>query len=288
MPAYDIKDVRVMTATPRQVYFRTPRRTRPEAPLFVFLPGMDGTGDLLRVQTEGLEKAFDVRCLAIPPNDRTDWNGLTEQTLALIRTEIEGNIQRHVYLCGESFGGCLALNVVLRSPQLFHRLVLVNPASSFKRHPWIHWGSHVTKLLPEPAYQLSCIALMPFLASLRRIEAGDRTALLDAMQSVTQQSSIWRLSLLHDFNITPEELAQIQQDTLIVASRGDRLLPSVSEAALLSQSIPNAKVHILPDSGHACLLESDINLYTIFEDADFLDSPALSSAEQEMDSVACA
>jgi pimeloyl-ACP methyl ester carboxylesterase len=264
-----------MAMTPRQVYFRTPRKPQPEAPLFVFLPGMDGTGDLLRAQTEGLGQAFDVRCLAIPTDDLTNWVGLTEQTLALIRTELDGNFQRPVYLCGESFGGCLALNMVLRSPQLFHRLILVNPASSFKRRPWINWGSQVTRLLPEPIYQLSCIGLMPFLASLGRIEAGDRSALLDAMQSVTQQSSIWRLSLLQEFNINPDQLAEICQDTLIVASRGDRLLPSVSEAMFLSQHIPNAQVHILPDSGHACLLETGINLYSIFRDANFLDQPNL-------------
>lgn len=264
-----------MARSPRQVYFRTPRKTQPDAPLFVFLPGMDGTGDLLRAQTEGLEQAFDVRCLAIPANDLTNWVGLTEQTLALIRTELEGNIQRRIYLCGESFGGCLALSVVRRSPQLFHRLILINPASSFKRRPWIHWGSQVTQWLPEPMYQLSCIGLMPFLASLGRIGAVDRSALLDAMQSVTQQSSIWRLSLLQKFDISPEQLAEIRQDTLIIASQGDRLLPSISEAEFLSQHIPHTKVHILPHSGHACLLESDINLYTIIKDANFLDQPEL-------------
>jgi pimeloyl-ACP methyl ester carboxylesterase len=273
--AYFSKDIKQgcerMSATRRQVYFRTPRRTQPEAPLFIFLPGMDGTGDLLRAQTVGLEKAFDIRCLAIPPDDLTDWSGLTEQTLALIRMELEGNVQRKIYLCGESFGGCLALKVVQRSPQLFHRLILVNPASSFKRRPWINWGSQVTKFLPEPAYQLSCIGLMPFLAALGRIEAGERSALLDAMQSVTQHSSVWRLSLLQEFEMNADQLANIQISTLIVASQGDRLLPSVSEAALLSQSIPHSQVHILPNSGHACLLESDVNLYEIMKAAHFLD-----------------
>lgn len=260
-----------MAAIYNQVHFLTPRRAHPEAPLFVFSPGMDGTGELLRAQTEGLEKAFDVRCLAIPPDDLTDWETLADQAVALVRTELEGNCDRKVYLCGESFGGCLALKMILRSPQLFHRLILVNPASSFNRRPWIHWGSHVTKLLPEPLYQVSCVGLLPFLASLGRITFDDRQALLKAMQSVTQKSSIWRLSLLSEFDISQAQLASIQQPVLFIASRGDRLLPSVNEARLLSKQLPNAYVHILPNSGHACLLESDINLYDILRFYSFLD-----------------
>jgi len=264
----------MLQAVQRHVYFRTPRRSNREAPLFVFLPGMDGTGDLLRVQTDGLGRTFDLRCLAIPPDDLTTWHDLTEQTVALIRAELEGNSERPVYLCGESFGGCLAIKVALRAPQLFQRLVLINPASSFHRRPWIHWSAEVTKLLPDSLYQLSCIALMPFLASLERISTADRVALLDAMQSVTQASSIWRIALLRDFQVSAAQLRRITQPVLIVASAGDRLLPSVHEAQLLTNALPRAFMHILPNSGHACLLEADVNLYEIMRNSHFLDLAA--------------
>lgn len=39
-------------------FFLTPERIQPEYPLFVFLPGMDGTGQLLRSQTAGLNSAL--------------------------------------------------------------------------------------------------------------------------------------------------------------------------------------------------------------------------------------
>jgi pimeloyl-ACP methyl ester carboxylesterase len=268
-----------MASQSRQVHFLTPRKTQPEAPLFVFFPGMDGTGELLQAQTEGLEKAFDVRCLAIPPDDLANWDDLVEQSLTLIRTELEGNTQRQIYLCGESFGGCLALKVMLRSQtqsssasylrQLFHRLILVNPASSFNRRPWIHWGSQVTQFLPEPVYQLSCIGLLPFLASLGRINTPERAALLRAMQSVTQKTSIWRLSLLQHFDVGLEQLASITLPVLIVASGSDRLLPSAYEAQLLINHLPNAQMYLLPQSGHACLLEADVNLYEILKETHF-------------------
>lgn len=69
--------------------FLTPKRLRPEYPLFVYLPGMDGTGQLLRSQTAGLEVGFDVRCFAIPRKDLTSWDVLTNSVLDLIHAELE-------------------------------------------------------------------------------------------------------------------------------------------------------------------------------------------------------
>lgn len=274
-----------MSVSPK-VYFRTPKRIRPEAPLFIFLPGMDGTGQLLRSQTAGLEAAFDIRCLSIPPDDLTSWDELVTQVVDLIRTELRNKPHQTVYLCGESFGGCLAMYVVLRSPQLFQRLILVNPASSFNRRPWIHWGSQITRLLPEVLYQASSVALLPFLASLGRIEASDRQALLDAVQSVTQDTSIWRLSLLRQFDVTEEQLATIDIPTLLVVSGSDRLLPSMTEAEILMSHLSDARMHVLPNSGHACLLEADVNLYEIMKEHQFVDLCDLDRCEAETATVA--
>lgn len=257
-----------------QLQLQTPKGsypTRPlvDNPLFVFLPGMDGTGKLLQTQTAGLEAGFNLRCLQIPPDDLTSWDELTHSVVTLIQAEIAQQ-RRAIYLCGESFGGCLALRVTLQAPHLIHRLILVNPASSFNRRPWIHWGSYLSRLLPEHLYQTSCVALLPFLASLGRIDASNRQALLNAMQSVTPEASIWRLSLLRQFDIMPEQLQQIIQPTLIVASGGDRLLPSTSEAEHLASHLPNTSIHALPDSGHACLLEADVNLHHILHQTGFI------------------
>lgn len=251
--------------------FLTPRQLNPSYPLFVFLPGMDGTGKLLQTQTAGLETTFDIRCLAIPPDDLTTWDILSEKVIALIQAELEAAPRRSVYLCGESFGGCLALKVALKAPHLFKRIILVNPASSYNRRPWIHWGCHLTRWLPQSLYQISSVVLLPFLAALDRISPSDRQALLEAMRSVPEKTSIWRLSLLSQFNINQTQLRRLTQPALLIASEADRLLPSLTEAQHLASGLPRAQIVTLPHSGHACLLEADINLYKILKAADFLD-----------------
>ncbi len=256
--------------------FLTPRLLQPDYPLFVFLPGMDGTGQLLRSQTTGLEAGFDVRCLAIPPTDLTSWEELAEQVIKLIHQELKDSPDRVVYLCGESFGGCLAMKVALHSPHLFSRIILVNPASSFRRWPLMGWGGPITSWLPTPFYRLTSMALMLWLANLDRVAPGDRQALWQAVQSVPQETSAWRLSLLNGFTISVAQLRQITQPVLLLASAADHLLPSLPEAQELAQHLLDVELVILPDSGHACLLEADINLYEIMQKCNFL-SPALAT-----------
>jgi pimeloyl-ACP methyl ester carboxylesterase len=252
-----------------KVRFLTPKPPKTDRPLFVFLPGMDGSGLLLRSQISKLANHFDIRCLTLPPDDMASWEVLVSETIGLIAAEKEAN-QRPVYLCGESFGGCLAMKIVLEAPQLCDRLILVNPASSFRQQPWVQWGSHLTQWLPANLYPLSVIGLLPILASLGKIARDDRHALLEAMQAVPQNTSVWRLALVRSFNVDENQLRAIAQPTLVIASGADRLLPSIAEAKLLVKVIPNAEMVMLANSGHACLLETDVDLHAIVKAHNFL------------------
>lgn len=260
-----------------QIRFLPPRSLRPlrpEKPLFVFLPGMDGTGQLLYTQTAKLETGFDIRCLVIPPDDLTSWDELTEKVVALVEGErAQRSADQPIYLCGESFGGCLALKMAVYAPHLFSHIVLVNPAFSFHHQPLMRWGGPLIRWFPDFLYESSAVGLLPSLAALERILPDDRRALLKAMKTVPKETSLWRMALLRSFELDALPLNKIQQPVLIIASGSDRLLPSVSDAQQLSSLLPNAKRYILPKSGHACLLEKDVDLYQIFKGQNFLVQP---------------
>ncbi|WP_414568294.1 alpha/beta fold hydrolase [Nostoc sp. CCY 9925] len=262
--------------------FLTPKRLQPEFPLFVYLPGMDGTGQLLRSQTAGLEVGFDVRCFAIPRKDLTSWDVLTNNVLDLIHAELEKSSHRPVYLCGESFGGCLAMKVAIKAPQLFKRIILINPASAFQLRPWLNWASQITYLVPSGLYDIGALGLLPFLASLPRISRSDRHELLRTMRSVPAETVHWRLSLLREFEIDEEQLSRLRQPVLLIAGGSDRLLPSVTEVKRIANIIPNTEIMVLPNCGHACLLEQDINLYEILKANDFLENQVDIGKQQEV------
>lgn len=253
-------------------YLLSSQHLQPEYPLFIYLPGMDGTGELLRSQTQELDNYFDVRRLAIPLNDKSNWEKLTHQVLKLIHSELGQNSQRLVYLCGESFGGCLAQKMAMQAPHLFDKIILINPASSFNLYPWLNWTSQLMNWLPGYFFEIGALGLLPFLAALDRIADSDRQDLLNAMRSVPPETILWRISLLREFHLEERKLHHLTQPVLIIAGAKDKLLPSVEEAQRLVNILPNSKMNILPHSGHACLLEQGINLYRIMLNCHFLET----------------
>lgn len=247
----------------------TPTTPQPEYPLFVFLPGMDGTGRLYQRQAQRLCHWFDIRCLSIPADDFSNWDDLANQLIALINAEIQAKHQyggkTSVYLCGESFGGCLALQVALKAPKLLEKLILVNPASCFNQRPLLSLGIPLTKLMPNWLHRSSAFGFLPFLAALERIKDSDRRALHQAMQSLPAHVVSWRLSLLQEFSLSKSALKRLTMPVLLIVSGSDYLLPSVEAGKKLIKHLPLANMFTLPESGHACLLETQVNLDEIIQ-----------------------
>ncbi len=246
-----------------------PVEERSTHPLFLFLPGMDGTGLLFNRQANALKQHFDIRCAALLPSRDDSWETLAEQVIQALQAEQKKIPDREIVLCGESFGGCLALLVAMKAPALVNGLIVVNPATAFIRRFWATWAASIIKLLPDVSYALACSVLLPFLADLSEVDIHEAQALVSAMQSVGYEVAAQRVELLSRFPLTTGDYRRITQPTLIVASDRDRLLPSVDEGYWLASLIPNATVHRLPNSGHACLLERNMELMAIMKASQF-------------------
>jgi pimeloyl-ACP methyl ester carboxylesterase len=252
------------------VKFIEPKQINKNAPLFVYLPGMDGTGELFQNQADSLAVRFDLRCVKIQSNDYSTWQDLAEDTVKLIKLELTTKANQEVYLCGESFGGCLALKTALIAPDLITKLILVNSASSSHQLPILSFSIDITPWLPTWVHRYSAAGLLPFLAKLNRINDCDRHKLINNMKALPPQVVSWRLSLLRDFQVADEQLRNLNIPTLVIAGGSDSLLPSVAEAKKLVNLMPNAQMTVLPLSGHACLLETEVNLDRILVEQNFI------------------
>jgi pimeloyl-ACP methyl ester carboxylesterase len=240
------------------VSFLSPRLVQPHLPLLVCFPGMDGTGRLFGKQIAGSIERFDLRCLSIATNDLSSWQVLIDRTIQLILAELAPGQQ--LYLCGESFGACFAMQVAQQLGTKIDKLVLINPASSFARLPLFAAGSALSGLLPDALYSLSARILVNFLINEDRVTDIERQNLLDAILSVQPQTAAWRLNLLRQFPVNSIVPKLVDIPILLIAGQLDRLLPSSLEVRILARMLPKSKTLLLPRSGHACLLERDIHL----------------------------
>lgn len=166
----------------------------------------------------------------------------------------------------------MAQKVAVAAPHLFQRIILINPASSFHLRPLYDFASQFSYLVPSYFFDIGALGLLPFLATLSRISRSDRQELLKTMRSIPSETVLWRLSLIREFRVDEKQLRQLTQPILLLASTQDRLLPSFAEAQRLANILPNSEIVVLPESGHACLLETDMNLYKIMKAHNFLDN----------------
>jgi pimeloyl-ACP methyl ester carboxylesterase len=248
------------------VHLLTPAGANPRRPLFVYFPGMDGSGTLFSRQIPALHAHFEVRCLALSRYHRWTWEDLATETISLIATAAAG---RRVYLCGESFGACWALQVVSQAPHIAERLILVNSASAFQRLPWLPWLGQITPWVPSMVYPLSTLGSLPLLANLNCLGATERQQLWQTVQAVPQATVAWRMERLAQFRLEALALTAWTRPTLLVAALADRLLPSLEEAQRLTTWLPQAHLYTLPHSGHACLLEQEVRLSEILAEIGF-------------------
>lgn len=140
-------------------------------PVLVYLPGIEMTGYTMSSQLERLAPEYDVRIFRVPPTDLTpgaELHRYIEPELEVLAAE-----GRKIVLMGESFGGVLALDVLLRltaagkEGQVSH-LVLMNPATCMPATPWPSLAA-VIEGMPPQAFSALPIALSPLLANPLRL-----------------------------------------------------------------------------------------------------------------------
>jgi pimeloyl-ACP methyl ester carboxylesterase len=204
--------------------------------------------------------------------------------------------RRPVYLAGESFGGILATEVaahLLEEQDMeLKGLTLVNAATSFDRSVLGEKGPDVAKL-PFWRYPTGLLELLPLFTDRYSIDqlllilkaeglpsvinTAAREAYLGrvafslpfVLPVLSQDTFQWRLdSWLREGceRRVCHRLSQILRNgngglrTLLVAGENDQALPSVEEANRLATLWPDAKVHVVPDAGHASTCGTRVDL----------------------------
>ncbi|KAK9272119.1 hypothetical protein L1049_002489 [Liquidambar formosana] len=233
-------------------------------------PRLDGVGLGLILQHQRLGRIFDIWCLHIPVKDRTSFTDLVKLVERTVRSENYRSPNRPIYLVGESLGGCLALAVAARNPDIDLVLILANPATSFSKSP-LQPLIPLLQVMPDQLYlsqpfTLSLMAGDPLRMAIASIEkglplqqlVGELSQGLVALSSylpvlvdiLPKETLLWKLHMLKSASASANSrLHAVKAQMLILFSGRDQLLPNQEEGERLHQAMPTCSIRKFKDNG---------------------------------------
>jgi pimeloyl-ACP methyl ester carboxylesterase len=214
----------------------------------VYVPGIDGTGDMLLGTTERLAERFRLVRLRYLPDGADGYPELAASIDALLE---ELGLERVVVLT-ESFGGAVSLQLALDHPERVAALGVVN---SFAYHPWRArlWMSRVAspvvqgRLFRVCRRTLSPIALFGPRGS-REIRRAFRAVGGIGLDAPYRR----RLQMIRGLDLRPR-LGELKTPLALFAADADRIVPSVPAASEIRALVPHATLEVLPGAGHLVL-----------------------------------
>jgi 3-oxoadipate enol-lactonase len=232
-----------------------PYTVQGSGPLLVYVPGLDGTGQLFFKQAEQLARLYRVLTFRSRDDSRFTYRDLASDLAAII-TDLG---EKRAIIVGESFGGTVALSFALAYPRMVERLVVVNSFPRFRNRFKIRTGALLASGLPFRLlwpFRRSASAIALFLDGVNK---SDRRLFWQAIRTVSGAAYARRLQLIATFDVEAR-LAEIQAPVLFIAGDRDLLVPSAREARAMAARMPNAAVKIVEGAGHACLLGDRVRL----------------------------
>lgn len=250
-------------------------------PLLLYVSGLDSKS-MPEGQLRRLTPYYDVISLCHSPNDRSDWEQLVFHCLPHIR-ELRAACEDGILLLGESFGAALALRLVAAAPDAFRRLVLLNSGTALSQDKFL---TRFTRLLPilkvdrseRVLYKLAAIFLFRVMLTSERVL--DERSMVEEIpflrsvdiDAVPLDAMLHRVRLLREFeNSFTDECVKrlVDVPTVLMASERDALLQSTREMERLDGVLNQVeKCVLLEGSGHAALLERDVDLCKILREVE--------------------
>lgn len=232
-----------------------------EGPPFVYVPGMDGTGLLFYRQIPELSREYRVATYTLR-GSATHMHTLVED-LARVVTQASPSGQRAIVF-GESFGGALSMSFALARPELVERLIVLNTFPYFR--PQLRLKLAIAWIRTFPWKTMALVRRLTATRMHSRYTHRDEIRrFLELTGGTTKEGYLNRLRILQEYDLR-ERLREIEVPTLLLAADRDHLIPSVEQASLMAERIPEATLRILKGHGHGCLLAPNLHFTRILRE----------------------
>jgi pimeloyl-ACP methyl ester carboxylesterase len=215
-------------------------------PPLVYVPGVDGCGELLYGTATELARGFRLSCLRYEGT-----GGGYEELARSVRACLDEQGCERALLLAESFGVGVALTCALQYPDRVAGLMLVNGFARYERR-WRVRVSHFVALLCPQVLVRTCrrrFGWRSLLAPRREPAVLER---LLAREIELDAGYRHRLALSGSLDLLAR-LGEIRVPVALYASDHDRIVDSVPAARAMAARLPRAELTILREAGHVVL-----------------------------------
>ena len=227
------------------------RSAHGEGPTLVYVPGIDGTGELLLGTAPRLCERFRLVTLSYEAEPRADHGDDYAPLAASIARALDQQRIGSALVLAESFGGAVALQLALDHPDRVKGLAIVNGFAHYDARLRLAVTRLVAPLVPRPLFRLGRRTAPHTLLAPRRDDE-----VLSAFHGVTSRGFDdgyrRRLAMIGRLDLRAR-LAEVQRPVALFASDRDRVLDAVAAARAMASALPDATLEILPRAGHLVL-----------------------------------
>jgi pimeloyl-ACP methyl ester carboxylesterase len=230
-------------------------RIEGSGPAFVYVCGIEGTGELFYKQASDLARDHTVITFPLRGRGRYQMSELVGDLAHIVR---DAGFERATFL-GESFGGLLTMATALEHSELFERMILLNTFPFFVQRAKIGLGVLCFSLLPYPFMKAHRTRTARHVLFSADVSEEDRQQFRTRTSIVEHEGYVSRMRIIRDTDLRPR-LKEIEVPALVVAGTADRLLDSVRAARVLVEGLPRARLKLLEGTGHVALLSERVRV----------------------------
>ena len=231
-------------------------------PPLVYVPGMDGTGQLFYTQIPALARDYTVATYRLR-DDARDMEALVADLTRVAETaaaRADGS-GRPAVLVAESFGGALAMSFALAHPARVRALVVLNSFPHFRPQLRLQLAVAAIRMMPWGVMRIVRRVTASRLHS-RHTHRDEVRRFLALTARTTRRGYLNRLRILRHYDVR-DRLAALRVPVLYLAADQDHLIPSVEQARLMAARARDATTLILHGHGHSCFLARSLDLHAI-------------------------
>ena len=226
----------------------------------VYLPGLDGSAELLFMQEEELASRY--RVVKVPWRTEGDF-GLDDLVSDVAAALDRAGVDRAT-IVAESFGGAAGIRFALEHPERVERLVLLNTFAWFPNRSLISWGRYFATVGHPRVVQAFRVLVDTPVLMLEGVPAAARKRFFEVAYAQPLSAYRRRLEILETYDVR-DRLGEVRAPTLVVVAENDRVV-SPEAGRLLAERIPNATLRLLPRLGHATLLTPGVSLLGLLDE----------------------